>query len=448
MSDTTQNNSPRGSFVTRLGAIATAVGSAVGLGNIWRFPYEAGTNGGGAFLLIYLFFIVIVGVPLLCAEFAMGRDSRSNAVRTFASLTGKRSMGAVGIMGIVASVLILSFYSVVAGWTIEYTVFSFTRGFKSTDVDTLHSLFNSSIASPGKAIFYTWIFLFINFMALSRGVRKGIERLSNMLMPVLFIILLIFCVNSLMLPDADRGLQFLFAADFSKVSVSTVLSAMGQAFFSLSIGLGCMLTYGSYFKDSTNIPRTAVSIAALDTLVAVLSGIIIFPAVFSFGMSPTAGPTLVFETLPAIFGVMTGGEILAPLFFILLFIASLTSTISMAEISISFCTERFHWSRKKASAAVIGLSMILGGLCALSFGPLADVEIFSLTFFNLFDFASSNVLLPLGGVFASLIAGWAYPRRRFAAQLSMTHSKLFPIIRFLLRYIIPLCILLIFINSL
>ena len=448
MSNKTQNSVPRGSFATRIGAIATAVGSAVGLGNIWRFPYEAGTNGGGAFLLIYLFFIVIIGVPLLCAEFAMGRDSRANAVRTFASLTGRKSMGAVGIMGIVASILILSFYSVVAGWTIEYTIFSFTRGFKSTDVDTLHSLFNSSIASPEKGLFFTWIFLFINFLALSRGVRKGIERLSNMLMPVLFVILLIFCVNSLTLPNANRGLQFLFAADFSKVTVSTVLSAMGQAFFSLSIGLGCMLTYGSYFKESTNIPRTAVSIAALDTLVAILSGIIIFPAVFSFGMSPTAGPTLVFETLPAIFGAMPGGAILAPMFFILLFIASLTSTISMAEISTSFCSERFLWSRKKASGAVIGLSMILGSLCALSFGPIADVKIFSLTFFSLFDFTSSNVLLPLGGVFASLIAGWAYPRKHFAEQLSMTRSKIFPIVLFLLRYIIPLCILLIFINSL
>lgn len=448
MSSSKPNQSTRGAFATRIGAIATSVGSAVGLGNIWRFPYEAGTNGGGAFLLIYLFFIVIVGAPLLCAEFAMGRDSRANAVRTFASLTGKKSMGAIGIMGIIGSVLILSFYSVVAGWTIEYTVFSFTRGFKATDVSTLHSLFNSSIASPGKALFYTWLFLFINFLALSRGVRKGIERLSNLLMPLLFLILIVFCVNSLMLPQAGKGLEFLFAADFSQVSVSTVLSAMGQAFFSLSIGLGCMLTYGSYFKDSTNIPRTAVSIAALDTLVAILSGIIIFPAVFSFGMSPTAGPTLVFETLPAIFGVMTGGDILAPLFFILLFIASLTSTISMAEISISFCTERFLWSRRRASATVICLSTLLGGICALSFGPMANVEIFSLTFFNLFDFASSNILLPIGGVCTSLIAGWIYPPERFARQLSLTGSPLFPILRFLLRYIIPLCILLIFLNSL
>lgn len=448
MSSSNHNQMRRGAFATRIGAIATAVGSAVGLGNIWRFPYEAGTNGGGAFLIIYLFFIAIVGIPLLCAEFAMGRDSRANAVKTFASLTGRKSMGAVGVMGIVASVLILSFYSVVAGWTIEYTIISFSRGFKSTDVETLHSLFNSSIASPAKSLFFTWLFLLINYFALARGVRKGIERLSNLLMPVLFLILIVFCVNSLMLPDAGRGLRFLFAVDFSQVSVTTVLSAMGQAFFSLSIGLGCMLTYGSYFKDSTIIPRTAVSIASLDTLVAILSGIIIFPAVFSFGMSPTAGPTLVFETLPAIFGAMAGGRILAPLFFILLFIASLTSTISMSEISISFCTEQFGWSRKKASAAVIGLSMALGGLCALSFGPLANFKICSLTVFNLFDFASSNVLLPLGGVCASLIAGWAYPRSRLAAQLSLTGNKLFSVIRFLLRYIIPFCILLIFINSL
>ncbi len=437
----------RGSFTTRLGAIATAVGSAVGLGNIWRFPYEAGTNGGGAFLLIYLFFIAIVGVPLMCAEFSMGRDSRSNAVRAFASLTGKKYMGIVGVLGILSSVLILSFYSVVAGWTIEYTVLSVTRGFDSADVSSLHSLYNSFIASPTKALGYTWLFLLINYFALARGVRKGIERLSNFLMPVLFLILVVFCINSLLLPDAHKGLEFLFAVDFSHVTTSTVLSAMGQAFFSLSLGLGCMLTYGSYFKESTRIPRTAVTIAGLDTLVAILAGIIIFPAVFSFGMSPTAGPTLVFETLPAIFGAMPGGKFLAPLFFLLLFIASLTSTISMAEISISFCSERFRWSRKRASAAVIGLCAILGAFCALSFGPMADFKIFSLTVFNLFDFASSNVLLPIGGLCTALIAGWVYSPARFKKQLQV-RPTLFAAIRFLLRYIIPVCIALIFANSL
>lgn len=437
-------------FTTRLGVIAATVGSSVGLGNIWRFPYEAGTNGGGAFLLLYLFFILLIGFPLLCAELSIGRDYHSNAVKAFALVTGRRSWGWLGLLGVAASIMILSFYSVVAGWTVEYTVLSVTRGFESTDTSTLHSIFNSFLSSPWQQIGCTWFFILINYFVLARGVTAGIERLSNILMPVLFLLLLVFCVNSLLLPDSMHGLRFMFAPDFSSIHPRTVLSAMGQAFFSLSLGLGCMLTYGSYFKDSTNIPRTAFTIASLDTLVAILAGVIIFPAVFSFGLSPEAGPTLVFETLPSIFGVMPGGMIFAPLFFILLFIASLTSTVSLGEISISFFSEHFGWSRQRATMAMTIIILLLSVPCALSFGPLKDVTVFSQSIFTLFDFTSSNIMLPVGGFFTALIAGWIYSPERFNRQLSLPEdrrSRLLPSVRFLLRYLIPIALLFIFFGT-
>lgn len=447
-----QNSNPtkRGAFSTRLGAIATAVGSAVGLGNIWRFPYEAGTHGGGAFLILYLFFILLIGIPLLCAEFSIGRDSRSNAADAFATLSSNKSWGMIGMLGIFTSILILSFYSVVAGWTVEYTYLSVARGFQSSDSSTLHSLFNSFLISPWKQLICTWLFLIINYFALVRGVQRGIEKLSNLLMPILFLILVVFCVNSIFLPGAAEGLKFLLTPDFSVITPKVVLSAMGQAFFSLSLGLGCMLTYGSYFKTSTNIPRTAFTIAGLDTLVAILAGIIIFPAVFSFGMSPQAGPTLVFEVLPSIFGALPGGAVLAFLFFILLFIASLTSTISLAEISISFCCEKFNWSRIKATTVIILIVFLLSGICALSFGPLSDFKIFAMTIFNLFDFSSSNILLPIGGFLTSIFAGWVYSSKQFGRQLTLpaeSDSKMLPVMRFLLRYLIPIMLLIILFNT-
>lgn len=437
-------------FTTRLGVIAATVGSSVGLGNIWRFPYEAGTHGGGAFLLLYLFFILLIGIPLLCAELSIGRDYHSNAVKAFSLVTGRRGWAAVGLLGVLASIMIFSFYSVVAGWTVEYAVLSVTRGFEASDMGQLHSMFDSFLASPWQQLGCTWFFILVNYFVLVKGLSGGIERISNLLMPLLFLLLIVFCVNSLLLPDAAHGLRFLFAPDFSSITPRIVLSAMGQAFFSLSLGLGCMLTYGSYFKDSTNIPRTALTIASLDTLVAILAGVIIFPAVFSFGLSPEAGPTLVFETLPAVFGAMPGGIIFAPLFFVLLFIASLTSTVSLGEISISFFSERFHWSRKRATMATTLITLVLSALCALSFGLLGNLKIFSLTIFNLFDFASSNIMLPVGGFFTAVIAGWIYSPDRFGRQLALPsegRSQLLPSVRFLLRYVIPVALLFIFFGT-
>ena len=442
----------RTQFATRLGVIATTVGSAVGLGNIWRFPYETGMHGGAAFLLIDLFFIFIIGVPVVCAEFIIGRHTGSNIRGAFRMLAPRQAWGWVSYIGLTASVLILSFYSVVAGWTMHYIVKSMTGFSGNTSPEALHNQFDTFASSNQGPVFWTLLFLAINYLILSRGVQKGIERMSNILMPILFVILLLFTVNSLTLSGAADGLKFLFSPDFSAITPQVVLGAMGQAFFTLSLGLGCLITYSSYFKSDTPLLRTSLITAGLDTLVAILAGIIIFPAVFTFGQQPEAGPKLVFEVLPSIFANMTGGSFWAALFFLLLFLASLTSTISMAEITTAYLCEEFRMSRRKATATSIGLSMFLGSLCALSFGILGDVKVFGLTLFNLFDYTSSNILLPVGGMIISLFVGWKLDRSIVVNELSAGSERLAPIaikgIIFCLRWLAPICIAMVFIYGL
>lgn len=441
---------PRAVFATRIGAIATAVGSAVGLGNIWRFPFEAGTHGGGAFMICYIAFIMILGIPVICAEFIIGRHTRANETRAFRRLAPGTPWHLVGYIGLIASILILSFYSVVAGWTLEYFTGSFSLFAADATTADQHQRFGQFISGNWRPVFWTITFLAINFAVLLRGVQKGIERLSNILMPIMFLLLIAFCINSLTMPQASEGLRFLFHPDFSQITPSVLLSAMGQAFFSLSIGLGCMITYGSYFSDRTDLIRCASVTALLDTGVAILAGIIIFPAVFSFGMSPQSGPTLVFEVLPAIFSQLQGGALWSILFFFLLFLASLTSTISMSEISISYFMEEHRMSRTRATTFTIGIAVILGTVCALSFGPLQHITVGGLTAFNLFDYLSSNILLPLGGMLISIFTGWVVDRRIIRTQITKGSRGgshwLRPIV-FCLRYVAPIGIALIFLNS-
>lgn len=441
--------SSRAIFATKFGAIAASVGSAVGLGNIWRFPYEAGEHGGGAFLLCYVVFLFLLGVPVLCAEFCMGRASRSNVFGAYRNLSGEKSWKLTGYIGIVASLLILSFYSVVAGWTVEYCIESLTRNLVFTDFATGHNQF-VSLTMGWRPVAWTVIFMFCNFLILIRGVTKGIERASNILMPMLFVLLAAFCINSFTLPGFSEGVEFLFKPDFSKISSSVLLGAMGQAFFSLSLGLGCMMTYASYFNTDTRIGRTSVTIASLDFLVAILSGMIIFPAVFSFGVSPQAGPTLVFEVLPFIFSQLPAGAVWSTLFFLLLFLASLTSTVSMSEISITFFCEEKAMSRKKATIVSFGLALIGGILCALSFGPLSNVTICGMTIFNLFDYVSSNICLPVGGMVCSIFVGWKMDKELVKKEFTNDGQHKFlllPLLTFFLKYICPTAIFLIFLNS-
>lgn len=445
--NTETNN--RAIFATRFGAIAATVGSAVGLGNIWRFPYEAGVHGGGAFLLCYIAFIFLLGVPVLCAEFCMGRHTRSNIFGAYHKLSHGNNWKFTGYIGILASLLILSFYSVVAGWTVEYCLSSVTGSLDFTDSETGHNQF-MSMTTGWRPVLWTVIFLFCNFFILIGGVTKGIERASNILMPILFVLLVAFCINSLSMPGLKDGLEFLFRPDFSQINPAVMLGAMGQAFFSLSLGLGCMMTYASYFSKDTKLGRTAVTIASLDFLVAILAGVIIFPAVFSFGLSPQAGPTLVFEVLPFIFNQLSGGIIWSTLFFLLLFLASLTSTVSMSEISITYFCEEKKMSRKKATVISSAIALVGGLLCALSFGPLSDFTIFGMTIFNLFDYLSSNICLPLGGMICSYFVGWKVKRNILEHEFTNNGTikfRMLGVLVFFLRFICPIAIFLIFLNT-
>ncbi|MFI3239741.1 MAG: sodium-dependent transporter [Bacteroidales bacterium] len=445
--------SDRALFATKIGVIATSVGSAVGLGNIWRFPYEVGVHGGGAFLMVYIICILLIGIPAVTAELLIGKKAHKNSYGAMKELGKGSAWKWVSIIGIIASLMILSFYSVIAGWTMEYLIQSVTGGLFKSSAAEYTQAFDTFTNDSFRPVTMVLIFLTINHLIIMAGVQKGIEKISNILMPILFIILLVFCINSLFLSGAAEGITFLFSPDFSQITPSVVLGAMGQAFFSLSVGLGCLLTYASYFPDNTPIVRTSASIAGLDTMVAILAGLVIFPIIFTFqGGDFIAGPRLVFEVLPNIFTDITGGRYLSVLFFLLLFFASITSTISMSEISISYFIEEFKVSRAKAAAFSTSIAVVFGVLCALSFGPLADVKLFDLTFFDFFNRVSSEIMLPIGGFFYVLFVGWVLDRKMVRQQLLVTDKKsshLFvSFLLFCIRYVTPLAILLIFLYSL
>lgn len=449
-----ESKTTRGQFVTRIGVIAATVGSAVGLGNIWRFPYEAGQNGGAAFLLYYIGFIIVIGIPVICAEFILGRSTKQNIFGAFRTLSPKGHWHIIGYIGIICSLMILSFYSVVAGWTLEYFYQSIIGALNSVSADDYHKQFQEFSTSNWRPAMWSLIFLLLNYIIIQRGVKKGIEQMSNIMMPLLFIILIVFCINSLMLPNSFEGLQFLFNPDFSKITPKVLLSALGQGFFSLSIGLGTMMTYASYFNNKTPLLKSASITATLDTTVAILAGVMIFPAIFSFGVSPEQGPTLVFEVLPVIFNQLPLPMLWSSLFFFLLIIASLTSTISMSEVSIVYLTEEKGISRNKATVLNTAIAMFFSVICALSFGCLKDWSFFGLFNINLFvsfDFLTSNILMPLGGLVFSIYVGWFLDRKIIKEQLSCNGTQkivfLKPLI-FCLKYIAPLGILLIFLFGL
>ena len=445
--------SERAQFATKTGVIAATVGSAVGLGNIWRFPYEAGMHGGGAFLIIYVLCVLLVGIPVVVSEFVLGRGTHSNAKGAVNKLRPGSVMRWVPLLGVLASILILGFYSVVAGWIMDYLYQSATGSLQGFAPQEYSERFGAFVSNPVRSSVCTVLFLIINFVVLMRGVQKGIEKIANILMPLLFVILIVFCINSLMLPKAAEGLEFLFKPDFSQISPSVVIGAMGQAFFSLSVGLGCLLTYASYFTDKTPLVKNATVAALLDTLVAILAGVMIFPAVFSFGMSAEAGPKLVFEILPSIFQQMPGAYMWSLAFFVLLFFASLTSTISMSETCIVCFMEELKMERRSATMLNTGICMVLGVLCSLSFSVMSDFKIFGMTLFDLFDFFSSNILLPVGGVFFSIFVGWFVDKRFLHDQLTSNgygkmHSWVKKPMMICIRYISPAAILLIFLYGL
>lgn len=443
---------PRAQFATRIGVIAASVGSAIGLGNIWRFPYEAGQHGGGAFLLIYILFVFAIGVPIICSEFLIGRSSHSNVLGAFQKLERKGSKWhLISYVGILSSLMILSFYSVVAGWTLEYTIQSVTGGLKDSSPDYLANYFQEFTTQSNRSLMWTIVFLLLNYLIIRKGLKNGIERMSNIMTPLLFVILLVFCVNSLMMPGATDGLKFLFVPDFSKITPKVMLGALGQAFFSLSLGVSTLITYASYFKKDVPLVRSASIVAGLDTLFAIVAGLIIFPALFTYGIEPTEGPKLVFEVLPYIFSQTPGGQIWATAFFFLLFLASITSTISMSEISISFFCEEWKMTREKASMLNTVIAIVFGSLCALSFGAAADWKIFGMTVFDLFNFTTANLLMPVCGIVFAIFAGWFMDKKLVRSQLTNDETlkvRTYKSIVFSLRYIAPLAILSIFLYQL
>lgn len=443
---------PRAQFATRIGVIAASVGSAIGLGNIWRFPYEAGQHGGGAFLLIYILFVFAIGVPIICSEFLIGRSSHSNVLGAFQKLERKGSKWhLISYVGILSSLMILSFYSVVAGWTLEYTIQSVTGGLKDSSPDYLANYFQEFTTQSNRSLMWTIVFLLLNYLIIRKGLKNGIERMSNIMTPLLFVILLVFCVNSLMMPGAADGLKFLFVPDFSKITPKVMLGALGQAFFSLSLGVSTLITYASYFKKDVPLVRSASIVAGLDTLFAIVAGLIIFPALFTYGIEPTEGPKLVFEVLPYIFSQTPGGQIWAAAFFFLLFLASITSTISMSEISISFFCEEWKMTREKGSMLNTVIAIVFGSLCALSFGAAADWKIFGMTVFDLFNFTTANLLMPVCGIVFAIFAGWFMDKKLVRSQLTNDETlkvRTYKSIVFSLRYIAPLAILSIFLYQL
>lgn len=440
----------RVTFGSKLGVILATVGCAVGLGNIWRFPYMLGSNGGAAFLLVYLLCILLLGLPVMITEFFIGRHSHRNAAGAFKVMAPGTKWSIIGYNGVLAAFLILGFYSVVSGWTLEYIMQAFSGSLIGKSAADFKAEFTNFSSDALRPIIWTFVFIAMTHIIIVSGVKKGIERASKVMMPLLFLILIALCIRSVTLSNAGEGLTFLFKPDFSKITSSVVLSAMGQAFFSLSIGMGCLITYASYFKQDTNLQTTALQVTILDTLVAVLAGVMIFPAVFSFGIAPTAGPELVFITLPNVFEQLPMGWLWSAVFFILLALAALTSTISLHEVATAYVHEEYNVSRKQAAWFVSAGVLVFGVISSLSFGLLKEYTIGGMIFFDALDYLTAKIMLPLGGMLICIFVGTRIDRKILKTEL--TNEGTIPFLffntyAFFMKYIAPVAIGLIFLNE-
>ncbi len=438
-------------FSSKLAVVAAAAGSAVGLGNIWRFPYELGQYGGAAFLIIYLVFVVILGMPVMLSEFVIGRMGQSDTVGSFKKLAPKGKWWMIGVMGVLTSFLIMGFYSVVAGWTMEYIFQAVSDQFVNKDTATLTQVFVNFSTDTWRPIIWLVLFMVISAGIIMLGVKDGIEKSTKFLMPLLVVIIIALGIRAVTLPGGTDGLRFLFQPDFSKITSGVVLSAMGQAFFSLSLGMGCMITYGSYISKKNHLSHTVVEVTMMDTLIAVLAAVAIFPAVFSLGINPGYGPELVFITLPNVFANMPGGYFWSILFFILLCVAALTSAISLMEVIVAYLVEEMKLKRLTATIWVSVIIIFFGVLASLSFGAWKEVKIFNMGFFDLFDNITSKIFMPLGGLLISVFTGWFLSKKKIKEELS-THGRFptryFNAYIFLIKYITPICISLVLLNQL
>lgn len=449
----------RENFGSKFGAILAAAGSAVGLGNVWRFPIETGQNGGGAYIIIYILCIILLGYPVMMSEFIIGRKSRSSTAGAFKVLAPGTQWKWVGRLGVLTAFIILSYYAVVAGWTMEYIFLTLTDQFSGKSVADYGPMFNDFVESPWKSAMWTVVVFIVTMYVISRGVKDGIEKYAKILMPMLFILTLVLVGCAVNLPGASEGLEFLFNPDFSKINASVVMNALGQAFYSLSLGMGALITYASYFGTETRLRKTAVNVCAIDTFVALLAGCIVFPAMFNAGYSikpDDIGPSLIFVTLPNVFqqsfsGMPILGYIFSVMFYLLLLVAAVTSMISLHEVVTAYLCEEWGMPRKKASVLVTTFAALLGVVCALSFGVLSDVRILDKTFFDLFDSVSSNYLLPVGGLLTTIFIGWYVDKKVIVDEVTnenkLRHASV-RIIRVLIRYVAPIAITLIFLSQL
>ncbi len=446
----------RETFGSRMGMLLAMAGSAIGLGNIWRFPYTLGQNGGAAFLLLYVLMLVLICLPVMISEYLLGRRGGSNPFRTFDILAPGTKWRWIGFMAVLSSACILSFYCVVGGWSVKYLADACSGVLMSFDGD-YSDFFGSFISNPWKPLFYTLVFLGITGLIIALGVRKGIERMSKLMIKVLFLIIVLIVIRSLTLPGAMEGVRYMFVPDFSKVTADTCIAAMGQAFFSLSIGCGCILTYASYVDKKENIAASSAWIAFFDTTFAIVAGLAIIPAVYAIalmnGVNPdvSAGPGLVFITLPGVFKAMPLGWVAALLFFLALLLAAITSAISLMEVVVAFIIEELRRSRVHAVVTCFLLCGGVGVFCSLSFGPLEGFKLFGLSVFDFFDYITSNIMLPAGGLLLAVFAGWRLKRANYLDELTNSGNLNIPrwlslTIYYLLKLVAPLAISLIFIN--
>lgn len=450
--------SEKTNFSSKAGLIAATIGSAVGLGNVWRFPNEVHSNGGAAFLIVYIACVLLLGVPVMLAEFSLGRGGRSDAVGVFKRLTPGKHWWIAGAIALTASYLINCFYMVVARWTGEYLLMTLD-GTLYSDLGT--DLEGAFTARLGEAIGTVWppliatvVIVFLNIGILLRGVQKGIEKMSNVLMPLLFALLVVLCGVTLSLPGASDGIAFFLNPDFSQVDGALVMNALGQAFFSLSLGMGILITYSSYFPKKDNLTVTAGAVAGGDFLVALLMGFIIFPAVMTFGLGKDGAlesAALVFVTLPEVFAQMSGTVVWSAAFFLLLFIAALTSTISISEVSVLFFQDRFGFSRKKAVLTVLLPILVFGPLCSLSQTGVSWLQFFGMSLFDLLDTFTTNWLLPLASLLTCIYCGWVLPKSFMTGELTnggRVARGIAPVIIALVKWVAPPAIAAIFIYSL
>jgi NSS family neurotransmitter:Na+ symporter len=443
----------RGTFGSKLAIVLATAGSAVGLGNIWRFPFMTGQNGGAAFILVYFACVVLLGIPGMVSEFIIGRRAHSNAAKAYGSIAGP-GWRCIGYLGTLTSTIILGFYAVVAGWCLQY-LYASLAGQLNGDAAYVVNYFKTFSGDPVRPCLWAIAFVLITHFVVARGVNEGIERASKLLMPLLLILLVVLVVASCLLPGAGAGIEFLLKPDFSKVSANVFLDALGQAFFSLSLGTACLCTYASYFKSDTNLLRSATQIALLDSGIAILAGLMIFPAAFSVGIQPDSGPSLIFITLPNVFQLAFGdmpvlGYVIGILFYALLVFAALTSTISMHEIGTAFFHEELKLHRQQATWILTIVCMVIAVFCSLSVGAYSELQLFGMSLMDFCDFLTAQLMLPTGAFLTSIMAGWFVSQQVMHDEFTnggVLKESFFKAWLFSVRFIVPLCILLIFLHQ-